>query len=259
MQLAHALTAVTRRNITMMKRYLFNTVSALVSIYIVFCLAFFGLKAFAAVSASGALDGTFEGAIVGFFVWTLAIFGYSSASWDLINEAQTGTLEQLYLSPAGFKWICTFSLVVDFLVNMVAAVAFLFAMMATTGRWLNLDVVSIAPLIIVTVLGAYGTGFALGGLALVFKRIQAFFQVIQFAFVGCLVIPSRIPWAKLLPLTTGNALIYRVMAEGKRLWELPAADVLAALAVGVAYLAAGLAIFSACERAAKARGLLGHY
>lgn len=259
MQLAHTLTAVARRNITMMKRYLFNTVSALISIYMVFCLAFFGMKAFAAASASRALDGTFEGTIVGFFVWTLAIFGYSGLSWELINEAQTGTLEQLYLSPAGFKWVCTFNLMVDFLVNVAAAVVFLFAMMATTGRWLNLDVASIAPLLIMTVLGAYGAGFALGGLALVFKRIQAFFQIVQFAFIGCLVIPWRIPWARFLPLSMGNGLIYRVMAEGKHLWELPAADVLTALAVGAAYLAVGLAIFSACERAAKARGLLGHY
>ncbi|MBC7084509.1 MAG: hypothetical protein H5T95_13650 [Firmicutes bacterium] len=90
MQLAHTLTAVARRNITMMKRYLFNTVSALISIYMVFCLAFFGMKAFAATSSSRALDGTFEGTIVGFFVWTLAIFGYSGLSWELINEAQTG-------------------------------------------------------------------------------------------------------------------------------------------------------------------------
>ncbi|MGE5593763.1 MAG: ABC transporter permease, partial [Betaproteobacteria bacterium] len=100
MQLVSALMAITRRTFIMMGRYVFNTVSALISIYMVFCLAFFGMKAFAAASASRSLDGTFEGTIVGFFVWTLAIFGYSSLSWDLINEAQTGTLEQLYLCPA---------------------------------------------------------------------------------------------------------------------------------------------------------------
>lgn len=259
MQLVSALTAITRRTFIMMGRYVFNTVSALISIYMVFCLAFFGMKAFAAASPSRALDGTLEGTIVGFFIWALAVFGYSGLSWELINEAQMGTLEQLYLSPNGFKWLCAFQVVVDFLTNVAVAVVFLFAMMATTGRWLNLDVVSIAPLLIVTLLGAYGVGFALGGLALVFKRIQSFFQVVQFAFVGCLVIPWRIPWARFLPLSMGNSLIYRVMAEHKRLWELPAADLLTALAVGAAYLAVGLAIFSTSERAAKTRGLLGHY
>ncbi len=57
-------------------------------------------------------------------------------------------------------------------------------MMATTGKWMNLDFVSLVPLLAITLLGAYGFGFALGGLALVFKRIQALFQIMQFVFIG---------------------------------------------------------------------------
>lgn len=92
-----------------------------------------------------------------------------------------------------------------------------------------------------------------------FKRVQAAFQIVQFLFVGMLVLPERLWWTRLLPLAGGNALIRQVMVNGARLWDLPAADVLTATAVGVAYLAAGLLAFSTCERLARSRGLLGHY
>ncbi|NLH87052.1 MAG: ABC transporter, partial [Firmicutes bacterium] len=57
----------------------------------------------------------------------------------------------------------------------------------------------------------------------------------------------------------GNSLIYTVMVDGARIWELPLNDILIAIAVGVAYLAVGIVIFSQCENVAKSRGLLGHY
>lgn len=252
------LNAVFLREVTMIRRYLFNWLSGLVSIYMVFCFVFYGMKAFSAGSP-GALDGSLEGTVVGFFVWSLSLFAFSTLSWDLINEAQMGTLEQLYLSPSGFRWLCVLNLATGFLVNALAAVTFLFVAMATTGRWLHLDAVSIAPLMIVTVLGAYGVGFILGGLALVFKRIQALFQIVQFVFVGCLVIPSRVTWAGFLPLSAGAVLLRKTMVAGARIWQLPAGEVLMATAVGAGYLVLGLGVFSACECVAKARGLLGHY
>ena len=54
-------------------------------------------------------------------------------------------------------------------------------------------------------------------------------------------------------------MIYTVMVDGARIWELPLNDILIAIAVGVAYLAVGIVIFSQCENVAKSRGLLGHY
>ena len=150
---------------------------------------------------------------------------------------------------------CT--IISDFVFSFVPIMLLLIAMMATTGRWLRVDLVSLIPLLLITLLGAYGVGFALGGLALVFKRIQALFQIMQFVFVGLLVIPTRVPGVKYLPLALGNDLIYRTMVQGVRLWRLPIGDILTAVAVGAAYLAAGILVFSWCERVAKNRGL--HY
>ena len=259
MRLVSVLGAVFRRDWTMMKRYIVNSISTLVSIYMIFILIFAGLQSVSGYVKTGALEGSLEGTIIGFFVWTFTIYAFSNLAWNLTNEAQTGTLEQLYLAPCWFKWVAASTLISDFVFSFVPIMLLLAAMMATTGKWLRVDPPSLVPLLLITLLGAYGVGFALGGLALVFKRIQALFQIMQFVFVGVLVIPMRVPAAKYLPLALGNDLIRRAMVDGVRLWRLPPGDILTAVAVGAAYLAVGVAIFSWCERVAKNRGLLGHY
>ena len=243
----------------MLKRYIVNSVSSLVSIYMIFILIFAGLQSVSKYANTGALEGSLEGTIVGFFVWTFTIYAFSNLSWNLMNEAQTGTLEQLYLAPCGFKWVGAATLMSDFVFSFVPIMLLLFAMMATTGRWLRVDMVSLVPLLLITLLGAYGVGFALGGLALVFKRIQALFQIMQFVFIGLLVIPVHVPGVKCMPLALGNDLIRTVMVDGVRLWRLPPGDIVTAAAVGAVYLAVGIVIFSLCERVARNRGLLGHY
>lgn len=250
---------VFRRELTMLTRYAINTVSSLVSIYFFFVMIFMGMQKLSAPMAGNMLSDSLEGTIIGFFVWTFTIFAYSNLSWTLIGEAQAGTLEQLYLAPLGFKWVCTCTVVAHFLLNLIPHMLFLVAMMATTGHWLQIDLLSLMPLLAITVLGAYGFGFALGGLALVFKRIQALFQIVQFVFLAFLLIPFRVPWAKFVPLSAGFSLLYDVMVEGVRLWELPIQSVFTATAVGAAYLAIGLVIFSKCEQIARHQGLLGHY
>ena len=259
MNLGSVLGAIVQRDWAMMKRYIVNTVSGLVSIYIIFFLIFLGFKSFSAYAATGALQGTIEGTTIGFFVWTFTLMAFQDLAWSLVIEAQAGTLEQLHLTPSGFKWVCACTMMSSFVLNFIPIVILLVAMMATTGQWMNLDFISLIPLLLITILGGYGFGFALGGLALIFKRIQALFQIFQFVFIAFLIVPSRVPWAKFLPLSMGNSLIYDVMVYGTRLWELPLGDILTAVAVGIFYLAVGIFIFSRCENVAKDRGLLGHY
>ena len=259
MQLGILFRTIFRKELTMMTRYVINTLSSLVSIYLFFVLIFLGMQNLSGYMAADALSGTLEGTIIGFFVWTFTIFAYSDLSWNLIGEAQAGTLEQLYLTPLGFKWVCASTVVSSFLLNLIPHTIFLLAMMATTGRWLHIDFLSLIPLLAITVLGAYGFGFALGGMALIFKRIQALFQIIQFVFLAFLLVPTRVPWTKYLPLSLGNSLLYEVMVQGTSFWRLRLQSILIATAVGMAYLAIGLIIFARCERVARDRGLWGHY
>jgi len=99
----------------------------------------------------------------------------------------------------------------------------------------------------------------MAGLALVYKRIQAFFQILQFVFVALVAFPADTLWAKALPLSLGTRLLGRVMVDGDTLATLPLTDVLVLVATAVFYLVLGIGVFRLFEGVAKDRGLLAHY
>ena len=79
--------------------------------------------------------------------------------------------------------VLTYSqLISDFLITIVINVSFLYAIMATAGRLLQLRVASTLPVIFITLISVISIGYFLAGLGLVFKRVEASFHIFQFAF-----------------------------------------------------------------------------
>jgi ABC-2 type transport system permease protein len=249
--------AVVARSVTELKRYVFNTISGLLTMYVLFLILFLGARSLGPSTIGGP---GLEGLVVGYLVWMMSITAYQDLAHNIANEAEIGTLEQLYLTPTGFAWLGGAYMIGQLLINLLFTAILLLAMMLTTGRWLHLDLVSLIPLTGITISASYGLGFLLAGLALVYKRIQSVFQVFTFGLVAFVAAPvARYAWMKLLPLALGNQLLKRVMVDGLRIWELPAQDLVLATGVGLAYLLIGLVIFRACLRLARNRGMLGQY
>jgi len=247
-----------KQNFILMTRYLFNMVSGVVTMYIVFLMLFFGAKAVGANTLN--LGNTLEGLFTGYVVWMMVLIGYQDLAYSVTNQAQTGTLEQLYLSPVGYKWIAFFAQSFNSLMSLVWVIIVVALMVLTTGQKLNLDLVSIIPVFLAIYIQATGLGFALAGLALVYKRIQAFFQVVTFGVVALFFIPwSKFPWAKYLPFTMGRYLLQKIMINGLKLWHLGWPDISALLAATVLYLGFGVFCFCVAESKAKNKGLLGQY
>lgn len=241
-----------------LKRYPFNLLSGLIALYLIFLVVFVGYKALGAGSPQ--FGDTLDGIVIGFMMWTFAIAAYSTLSWGLMNEARMGTLEQLYMTPLGFDWVCIFRVISSFFLNLLFVLPILVMMMVTTGRYLHLDLFSIAPLLILSLAGVYGVGFVMGGLALVFKQIQAFFQIIQFVFIGLIALPiSKLPLLKALPLALGSNLIGEVMVEKRSIFLLPPGDLLILMVNSAFYFLVGFWVFKLFLGIARKRGLLGHY
>jgi len=241
-----------------LKRYPFNLLSGLIALYLIFLVVFVGYKALGAGSPQ--FGDTLDGIVVGFMMWTFAIAAYSTLSWELMNEARMGTLEQLYMTPFGFDWVCIFRVISSFFLNLIFVLPILALMMVTTGRYLHLDLMSIVPLLILSLAGVYGIGFVMGGLALVFKQVQAFFQIIQFVFIGLIAAPiSRLPLLKALPLALGSNLIGGVMVDKRSILLLPPGDLLILLINSAFYFLVGFWTFKLFLGIARKRGLLGHY
>lgn len=241
-----------------LRRYYFNTISLLISIYLIFMFIFYSTK-----SIQGANSGfgeTSAGILVGFMIWFLAIFTYSELSFVLVQEASQGTLEQLAMSPLGFRKVIFIRTIVALLFNLLIMAIFLLLMMMSTGEWLHLDVLSIVPLVLITIVGVLGLSLVVGGLALLFKQIQSSLQILQFVFV-LLISPivDYVPFIKILPLAWGTRLVGRVMIDGISLAQIPVQDLLILIASSIFYFLVGYLIFRFCENKARDYGLLGHY
>ncbi len=253
-----ALKASWRQAFKLATRYLFNFVSAMITMFLVFLFLFYGVK----TVGGGALvlGGTLEALFTGYITWMIVTISFQDLAYNVANEAQTGTLEQLYITPAGYKCLAFFLQTFNAVMNLFFVLVISLFLMLATGQRLNLDLASILPVFLAIYIQGCGLGFALAGLALIFKRVQSFFQVITFGVIGLFAVPwETFPWAKYLPFTMGQHVLQKIMTDGVRITQISGVNLMILLVTTVAYIAVGLGLFTLAEKRAKSAGLLGQY
>ncbi|WP_010650376.1 ABC transporter permease [Oceanobacillus massiliensis] len=257
MRWLNLLKANTRKEYLELKRYLPNTIAMLLTFYIIF-LGLFGTIHF--VGDPSTQDANIQYVIVNYIFWFLTITVINSIGYEVINEAMRGTLEQLSMSPMGIWRIMTARLISTTVINFIIVIALLYLSMATAGQWLNIDVVSIVPILVLTLISMFGVGFMIAGLSIIFKQVQAFLQILQFILMALTFIPlSLSPALAYLPFVKGISLMREVMIDGLSISQFGIGDFLILGFNAVFYFAIGLGIFIYCERIAINKGLLAHY
>lgn len=243
------------KQLTLWLRYWVNSAAGITATYIIFVLVIFGGEA----AAPDVLGESLPAIIVGFFVWGLAFGAFQGPADSLMEEAQWGTLEQLYMTPQGLGTILAFQSIVSLALSFAIGLGLLALMMVTAGRYLIVDILTVAPIALFTVCTAAGLGFAMGGLAIIYKRIENVFLIIQFVFIGILMAPPTTVALNLLPLKLGFEMLTRAMESGTRVWEFPVTDLGMLVGVGIGYLVAGWLALRYALRVARSRGLMGDY
>lgn len=247
---------VAYKQLILLLRYPVNAATRFISLILLFSLILFGGQAV----AGAAVTDSVEGIIVGFFIWTMAIVAYSGLAYDVMREAQWGTLERLFISPHGIGTVMLVKLVVNVVYSFLWAFATLVVIMALAREWLTVDPFTVVPLLVLTVASVSGIGLVIAGLAVVYKRIENLFQLLQFGFVGLIAAPvGDVPVLALLPVSHGSYLLREAMSDGVRLWEFTPGELGLLVATSVGYLVAGLVAFDIAQRWARQRGLLGEY
>lgn len=199
--------------------------------------------------------------VVGYTLWSLVTFIMFDIAGGLQTEAQTGTLEQLFLSPFGAPLVFVMRTLSSLTRQLVLNLSILLIIMALTGSRLQFPPTLLLPLVAI-LLGAYGVAFIIGSLALLLKRVQQLLGIIQFVLLFLLATPTEtwtgwlqiLKW--LLPMTAGAGVLRDLMARGK---PLNFAEFSLAFFNGIAYFIIGLLIFRFAERVAKRRGMLSGY
>lgn len=248
-----------RRSWIQFRRYPVEAIGGIIITTSIFYGLFLSARYIAGPSLQ--LGDRLDSIVIGYVLWTLVIFIIADIAGNLQYEAQTGTLEQLFLSRFGAIKVFLMRTLASLSLQMVLILSILLIIMALTGSRLNFPLALLLPLVTV-LMGAYGIAFFMGSLALLFKRIQQLIAIFNFALLFLLATPTE-TWepplnilGKLLPMTPGAGLLRDLMARGE---SLNFTKLGIAFVNGAVYFAIGLLLFRVAERKAKRRGMLSGY
>ncbi|WP_280770849.1 ABC transporter permease [Salipaludibacillus daqingensis] len=246
-----------RKEYIEMKRYFPNTLALLVTFYIIFLAAFFGIVF---IGDPASFEANVQYSIVSVVFWSLTMLTMNFIGFSVVTEAMRGTLEQLYMSPMGVWKIMLTRIIGQFALQSILMIILLFAAMGTSGQWLNLNPMTTIPIILITMVSMVGVSFMIAGLAIIVKQIQAFLQIFQFVLMGLVFIPLSVaPILAFAPFVKGVNLVRTVMIENLTLSEIAFSDVTILLLNSFIYFILGLIVFHRCEKIAMKKGLLGQY
>ncbi|MEN2767879.1 ABC transporter permease [Ornithinibacillus xuwenensis] len=257
MRFLNVFNANIRREYILLKRYLPNTIAMLITFYVLFLGMFAGISLIGDPSSQ---DTNIQYVIVNYIFWFLAMVVVNDIGWQITNEATQGTLEQLGMSPIGIWKIMLSRLLSSTIIEFIIIVFLLYVSMLTAGQWLNVDVLSILPILILTLISMFGLGLIIAGFTMILKQIQAFLQILQFILAGLTFVPLSVaPFLAFFPFVKGIDMVREVMINGVTLSEFTMGDIAILLFNAVFYFAIGLLVFLRCERFAMKKGLLAHY
>jgi ABC-2 type transport system permease protein len=188
--------------------------------------------------------------------------------WRLLAEIQSGTLEQVYLSPLP-SWLVTaagrvVAALAETLVVALASYGIVTAFVPLHYAW-NVAALLPAALLIVT---AIGYSLIIAAMTLVWKRIQllqeAILLLVMVFAIAALPVLSVPGWfaalSRFFPATSAVASLYRVLVARQPVtvpWG--TGGLVWLTTTTAAYLAAGILAFRIADHTARLRGTLARY
>ncbi|WP_088891428.1 ABC transporter permease [Leptolyngbya ohadii] len=248
-----------QRSWLLLRRYSSEVIGGVIGTTVIFYGLFLSAKYIAGPTLQ--FGDRLDSIVVGYVLWTLMLFIQGDVAGGLQQEARTGTLEQLFLTPYGAPRVLFIRAIASLLLNLAINLTILLLILVITGSRLSFSPMLIPPLLAV-LMGAYGLAFSIGSLALLLKQVQQLLSLFQFGLIFLFTTPVEtwtgglryLGW--LLPMAPGAGLLRSVMARGEGLqWG----SLIVALLNGAVYLAIGLTLFRWAERETKRRGQLGGY
>ena len=205
-------------------------------------------------------------ALVGFFIWRVADGCILRTADSISDDAQSGTLEQVWLSGISPQLILLARSLAVLLYHtlrglLLAAVLILILRLS--------PVLSPGVLLIfgLTQAGAFGVAFIISGLHLVYKNVSSLTVAISTALLfltGALAPLENVSqldiFSRVLPLTIGIKLSRQLVVEGTplaTLWQQP--DCYWLILNTVFYVLAGWLVMGWGQRLAQRNGSLAHY
>lgn len=207
---------------------------------------------------------TARGIMIGYLMWLLTISSIQIMSSEIQEEELTGTMEQVYMSPAGPICLLLSRAIVGLLSSIIFLPIVFYLLQIVTGIYLELKIGSILPIFILTFIGLCGFGFILAGITLIFKRLDILLSLIPIILLGLAMVPVEALSSKYemlalsFPLTQGVKLVRFILLEGQSIFFL-LNEILILSIISVFYFLVGIFGYNLCDKIARDNGLLGYY
>lgn len=249
----------TFKGLLLLWNYRFNLLIESISIVVVFI----GLNFFV---GNGELQAErLDSSLIGYIIWIYTFMAISNMGWSLKEEAQTGTLEQMYMSPTPPELLILGRTLANFITTsiMIGLVTLILIPLFGISLPLRLEGVVVFAW---TIFGLLGLGLMVGGATLVFKHVESLSYFIQYGLMflnGSLVAITSFPtwleiFARLLPGTQGIVTLRQALIEQQSFADLWGSLLLLMLHSTV-YFGLGWGIYKLGERYARRHGTLGQY
>lgn len=224
------------------------------------------------IATTGELDWSVDTEHASWLIIGMSVFMYTylhvqKMFWRLLNEIQTGTLEQTYLSPLP-SWVHVVGgRIVAAIAETVIVVAVVYSALSLAAPIsLHWRPVALIPLLLL-IAGAAGLALMIAGLTLVWKRIQILNDLVlgSTMFFGAAVLPfNEMPgWAQgvgwPLFMTHGIAALRTTMVDDAAVPWGSLGGWAWTISTAVAWFAVGLIVFRLAERTARRRASLSRF
>lgn len=223
--------------------------------------------------ATGHLDWRFDPVqvstlFVGFAAYTFWYLQTAKLFWRLLGEIQSGTLEQVYLSPlpawlvAAAGRVLATVLETTFVVGVMSAIVYVVVPFHLHWQWQAL-----VPIALI-VAGSVGYSLLEGGLTLIWKRVEMIHELALglMAFLSGALLPlDRLPaWmadiGRLTPISQGVVGLRALLVGGST--SLPSngdGSLLWTIGISLGWLVLGIVVFNIGESLIRRQGSLGRY
>jgi len=207
------------REFIYLKRYPINTITGLFISYLFFIAIFFGAKAVIGGNIPLNFGDTVRGIMIGYLMWLFALSAIQNMGSEISEEALTGTIEQIYLSPGGPIYLLLSRTLTEVASTIIFLPIIFYILQFSTGIYLEFHLGSILPILILIFIGLCGFGFILAGMTLIFKRIGVLLEIIPILLLVLAMIPIESLSTELqtlagfFPLSQGIKLVRLILLE----------------------------------------------
>ncbi len=200
--------------------------------------------------------------VTGIITWRFIRVGFFDSSWSIRWEQHIGTFKNIYMLPNHLMIPVSATALSGFTVSMLNFVEMWLVAELVFGISLNMTVPSFLFLVLAW-LSVIGFGFAIAGVAILYKEIQAVFTVIFFSFqffCGVFFPVEALPRAaqyisRAIPITYALNGIRTSITHG----YIPTTDLIVMPVAGLIGLAIGLITLQLCLKKALRDGKLERY